>query len=76
MRADLGAACLFTSGKLKSDAKLTTDMYVALKRREQDAFADVMMKMIREDGGDLMLGDEFEQERVLIRSRKKCVAIM
>ena len=34
----------FTSGKLKSDAKLATDMYVALKRREQDAFADVMMK--------------------------------
>ena len=34
---------LFTSGKLKSDAKLATDMYVALKKREQDAFADVMM---------------------------------
>ena len=64
---------LFTSGKLKSDAKLATDMYVALKRREEDAFADVMTKRIREDGGDLMLGDEFEQERVLIKSWKTCV---
>ena len=51
-------------------------MYVALKRREQDAFADVMMKRTRKDGGDLMLGDEFEQERVLIKSRKTCVGIV
>ena len=34
---------LFTSGKLKSDAKLATDMYVALKKREQDYVVDVMM---------------------------------
>ena len=57
---------LFTSGKLESDAKLATDMYVVLKKREHDAFAEVMMERTREDGGDLMLGDEFEQERVLI----------
>ena len=66
---------LFTSGKLKSD-ELATDMYVALTRREQDAFVDVMMKRTREDGGDLMLGDELEQERVLIKLRKTCVGIM
>ena len=67
---------LFASGKLKSDAKLATDMYVALKKRDQDAFADVMMKRAREDGEDLVLGDEFEQERVLKKSRETCAGVV